>query len=217
MILEHDGLIIFSILDYEDHFGNVDGLQSYIKDNFSIDKSEHMRKKLSCSAADDRQSVWGDYQYNNSNSFFFYDKNINEILGFFTLSLKSIDLSEFSNRDKKKLSPKNRSSKFPVVAFCIEYLAKNSKVDDNYLNLNFMVNIARLFINECTQIIRCNLIILEAMMPVNSRMCLIERYQECGFETFGPYRKVGETKYLNNIEEVEKSEDIFVQLMGMKI
>lgn len=162
----------------------VENFQAYIGQNFFVDKNEELDSFLKDSNKGISEELRG-----FSRTFFLERLIINEddeeeveYLGFVTIRITNLNITDVEKAEKKKLllsgkSPNNVDS---IPCFLIEQVAKNANVEDNPICAKDLLDLAISKIDEINNSIGSALVIL---MGINIEKVL-KIYTDNGFNKF---------------------------------
>lgn len=145
--------------------------KEFAEEEFLIQFNEHMQEFY-------KNDVIGEERSLRSKSYIL-EGNSDSILGMFTIRLESLDISKLTIDLKEKviLHGKNVVNTSVIPCYLIEEIAKNSKYNDNPINLDTLVKSALMEIKIVQSIIGGDLVILNSICVDK----VIKKYHDIGF------------------------------------
>ena len=180
-------------LKQEDSDDLKSNFRTYIESSFKCSKNKDVLKYLNEKAIDDEK-------HHKSRTYFVYlDTNL---VGFFTIALKVLDISKLPKSKKKKMIYKGKSPKNidNIPVYLIGQIAKNDKYKRIFTGKELLI-IALDKIKEINKQIGVKTIILDSVSNQNGKGKVVTFYQQNGFTEYANVIKYEAHEKDENVEE----------------
>ena len=166
-----------------------DDFKEFIESYFTCPKNEDVIKYLKEKAIDDEK-------HHKSRTYFVY--NDTKLVGFFTITIKVLDISKLEKKEKKKLLYKgkgpNNINYIPV--YLIGQIAKNDKYKNEITGKELLLIVLDK-IKEVNKVIGVKIIMLDSVSKKNGRGKIVVFYKQNGFKEY--------SKVIKDIHKKEKT------------